>query len=137
MWWLFLLEHCSLLSVTIRCTNYNKIKIKIGLQGILERVPPWKNTSKAISKCAVLLSKFSFPKKRKLSQSFGWQNLFNGETKDFVELWEIIHLKIWTHFSIRQTRLFWITLKHYSQTCPNDHLCKMTTHLRWPMLSPP
>ena len=42
-------------------------------------------------------------------------NLGNGETKDFVELWEIMHLKIWTHFSIRQTKLFWINLKHYSQ----------------------
>ena len=48
-------------------------------------------------------------------------NLGNGGTKDFVELWEIMHLKIWTHFSIRQTKLFWINLKHYSQ--------------RWPMLS--
>ena len=48
-------------------------------------------------------------------------NLGNGETKDFVELWEIMHLKIWTHFSIRQTKLFWINLKHYSQ--------------RWPILS--
>ena len=27
-------------------------------------------------------------------------NLCNGGTKDFVELWEIIHLKISTHFSI-------------------------------------
>ena len=45
-------------------------------------------------------------------------NLGNGETKDFVELWEIMHLKIWTHFSIRQTKLFWINLKHYSQRPP-------------------
>ena len=52
-------------------------------------------------------------------------------------LWEIIHLEIWTHFSIRQTKLFWINLKHYSQSCSNDHLCKTTTHLRRPMLSPP
>ena len=42
-------------------------------------------------------------------------NLGNGETKDFVELWKFIHLKIWNHFSIRQTKLFWIDLKHYSQ----------------------
>ena len=42
-------------------------------------------------------------------------NLGNGETKDFVELQEIMHLKIWTHFSIRQTKLFWIILKHYIQ----------------------
>ena len=32
----------------------------------------------------------------------------------------------------------WIEQKYiYSQTCPNNHFCKMTTHLRWPMLSPP
>ena len=42
-------------------------------------------------------------------------NLGNGGTKDFVELWEIMHLKIWTHFSIRQTKLFWINVKYYSQ----------------------
>ena len=45
-------------------------------------------------------------------------NLGNGETKDFVELWEVMHLKIWTHFSIRQTKLFSIALKHYSQRPP-------------------
>ena len=45
-------------------------------------------------------------------------NLGNGETKDFVELQEIMHLKIWTHFSIRQMKLFWIILKHYSQRPP-------------------
>ena len=45
-------------------------------------------------------------------------NLGNGGTKDFVELWEIMHLKIWTHFSIRQTKLFWINFKHYSQRRP-------------------
>ena len=45
-------------------------------------------------------------------------NLGNGGTNDFVELWEIMHLKIWTHFSIRQTKLFWINLKHYSQRRP-------------------
>ena len=64
-------------------------------------------------------------------------NLHNCETKDFAELWKIIHLKIWTHFSIRQSKLFWINLKYYNQTCSNDHLCKMTTHLRQPMLNPP
>ena len=53
-------------------------------------------------------------------------NLCNGGTKDFVELWEIIHLKILTHFSIRQRKLFWINLKHYSQICSNDHLRKTT-----------
>ena len=43
-----------------------------------------------------MLSKFGFPKKGKeLSLSFGWMvNLCNGETKNFVELWEIILLKI-------------------------------------------
>ena len=64
-------------------------------------------------------------------------NLCNGGTKSFAELWEIIHLKIWTNFSIRQTKLFWIKLKHYSQTCSNDHLCKTTSRLRRPILSPP
>ena len=44
----------------------------------------------------------------------------------FVELWEIIHMKIWTGFSIRQMKLFLIKLKHYSQTCSSDHLGKMT-----------
>ena len=76
-------------------------------------------------------------------------NLGNGETKDFVELWEIMHLKIWTHFSIRQTKLFWINLKYYSQRRPilspskqillQLLLCKTTTCLTWPatfILSP-
>ena len=34
----------------------------------------------------------------------------------------------------------WAQFKHYynySQTCSNDHLYKMTTHQRRPMLSPP
>ena len=30
-----------------------------------------------------------------------------------------------------------ISKKHYSQTCSNDHIYKMTTHLRQPMLSLP
>ena len=64
-------------------------------------------------------------------------NFCNGGTNDFVELWEIIHFKIWTHFSIRQTNLFWINLKHCGQTCSNDHLCKTSTRRRRPMLSPP
>ena len=63
--------------------------------------------------------------------------LCNGGTKDFVELWEVIHLKLWTHFCIRQMKLFWVNLKHYSQTCSNDHLFKITTLLRRPVLSPP
>ena len=84
-----------------------------------------------VSKYTALLSKFSFPKKgNKNKSNFRMVNLCNGGTKDFVELWEIMHLKIWTHFSIRQTKLFWIKLKHYSQTCSNDHLCKTTTRLR-------
>ena len=83
-----------------------------------------------------MLSKFSFPKKGKeLSLKFQMVNLCNGGTKDFAELWEITHLKIWTRFSIRQTKLFWINLKHYSQTCSNDHLCKTTTCPRRPMLN--
>ena len=53
-------------------------------------------------------------------------NLFNGGTKDFVELWEIIHLKMCTHFSIRQTKLFGINLRYYSQTCSNSRLYKVT-----------
>ena len=36
---------------------------------------------------------------------------------------------------IRQTKLFWINLRHYIQTCSNDHLCKVTTRLRRPRLS--
>ena len=31
-------------------------------------------------------------------------------------------------------KLFWISLKYYSQTCSNYPLCKKTTHLRQPML---
>ena len=62
-------------------------------------------------------------------------NLCNGETKDFAELWKFIHLKVWTHFSIRQMKLFWINF--CTQTCSNDHLCKTTTCLRQLILSPP
>ena len=64
-------------------------------------------------------------------------NLCIGGTKDFAELWEIIHLKIWTLFSIRQMKLFWVNLNHYSQTCSNNHICKMTTGLKQPILSLP
>ena len=64
-------------------------------------------------------------------------NLCNGGTKDFVELWGITHLKIWFHFSIRQTKLFWINLKNYTQTCSSDHLCKTATCLRRLILSLP
>ena len=76
----------------------------------------------------------------KNKSKFRMVNLCNGGTKDFVELWEIIHLKIWTHFFIRQMKLFQINLinlKHYSQTCSDEHLCKTTTCLRRPILSPP
>ena len=31
----------------MRCTNYNQIVNKTGLKGILEKVPPRKNTGKA------------------------------------------------------------------------------------------
>ena len=31
----------------MKCSNYNEIEIKTGLKGILEKVPPWKNLSKA------------------------------------------------------------------------------------------
>ena len=77
---------------------------------------PFRNIQ--VSKYTALLSKFCFPKKGKKKFKFQMVNLGNGETKDFVELWEIMHLKIWTHFSIRQTKLFWINLKHYSQRPP-------------------
>ena len=77
-----------------------------------------------------------FPKGKNKSK-FPMVNLCNGGTKDFVELCEIIHSEISAHFSIRQTKLFWINSKYYSQTCSDDHLCKMTSCLRRPMLSPP
>ena len=44
-------------------------------------------------------------------------------------------LYIWKSELIRQTKLFWINLRHYIQTCSNDHLCKVTTRLRRPRLS--
>ena len=59
-----------------------------------------------VSKYTALLNKFSFPKKgNKNKSNFRMVNLCNGETKDFVELWEIIL---------------------YSETCSNEHLCKTT-----------
>ena len=85
-----------------------------------------------------MLSQFSFPKKgERIKSKFPTVNLCNGGTKDFVELWEIINLKTWTRFSIRQTKLLWINLKNYNQTCSNNHLCKMTTCLRQQMPSVP
>ena len=47
-----------------------------------------------------------FPKKEKNKSKFRKVNLCDGGIKDFVELREIIHLKIWTHFSVRQIKLF-------------------------------
>ena len=50
-----------------------------------------------VSKYAAMLSEFSFPKKEEKNKSnFQIENLCNGRTKDFVELWEIILLNIWT-----------------------------------------
>ena len=34
-----------------------------------------------------------------LTTNFQIVNLCNGGTKDFVELWEIIHLNIWTQLT--------------------------------------
>ena len=51
-------------------------------------------------------------------------NLGNGGTQDFVELWEIGDLKIRTDFSLKQTKLLWINLKHYSQRRPILSLSK-------------
>ena len=65
-------------------------------------------------------SKFNFPKKGKNKSNFRMVNLCNGRTKDFVELWEIIHLNIW----IQLTQS--ITVKPV----------QMTTSVKRPMLSP-
>ena len=59
-----------------------------------------------VTKYTTLLSEFSFPKKGKNKSKFRMVNLCNGGIKDFEELWEITHLKISTHFPIRQTILF-------------------------------
>ena len=94
------------------------------------------NIDKSVStQCLSTQYPFSFPKKGQNKSKFQMVNLCNAGTKDFAELWEVIHLKIWTYFSIRQTKLFWINLNHYSQTCSNDHLCKITTCLWQTMLS--
>ena len=53
---------------------------------------PFRNIQ--VSKYTPLLSKFRFPKKGKKKFEFQMVNLGNGETKDFVELQEIMHLKI-------------------------------------------
>ena len=54
-----------------------------------------------VSKYTAMLSKFSFPKKgNKNKSNFRMANLCNGGTKDFVELWKIIHLlNIWTQLT--------------------------------------
>ena len=64
-------------------------------------------------------------------------NLYNGGAKDFAELWEIMHLNIWTHFLSDKQNYSEFNLKHYSQTCWNDHLHETTTRLKRPMLGPP
>ena len=90
------------------------------------------------SKYTAILSKFSFPKKgRELSLSFGWQIYVMVEQRILRSYGKLYTFKNLNSFSIRQTKLFWTNLKHYSQTCSNDHLCKTTTRLRWPLLSPP
>ena len=62
--------------------------------------PPELLTSQ-YSKYTAMLSKFSFPKKgNKNKSNFRMANLCNGGTKDFVELWKIIHLlNIWTQLT--------------------------------------
>ena len=50
--------------------------------------PSYRNIDKSVST-------LFFPKKRKKNKSKFWVvNLCNGGTKDFIELWQIIHLKI-------------------------------------------
>ena len=98
--------------------------------------PSFQNIDKSVSTQRCERNLFS-PKKGKNMSKFWMVSLCNGGTKDFVELWEIIYLKIWTRFSTRQTKLFWINWKNYSQTCLNHHLCKTNTCLRWPMVSLP
>ena len=63
-----------------------------------------------------MLSEFSFPKKGKNNSDFWIVNLCNSGTKDFVELWEIMF----------KQHLNSINLKHYGQTCSNEHPCKTT-----------
>ena len=69
-----------------------------------------------------LLSEFSFPKKRKQNKSnFRMVNLCNSGTKDFVELWKIIHWNIWMQLS------YFIMVKPVQKT----------TSVKLPMLSSP
>ena len=83
-------------------------------------------------KCFSILSKYwqvskytaFIPKKGKNKSKFWIVNLCNGGTKDFVELWEIIHLKIWTHFSIRRMKLQSNLLRR--SPLSDDHSSKTT-----------
>ena len=59
-----------------------------------------------------------------------WWNWFCGAMGNYATI-------ISTHISIRQTKLFYINLKHYSQPCSDDNFCNTTTCLRRPRLSPP
>ena len=52
-----------------------------------------------ISKYTALISKFSFPKIEKSKSKFRMINLCNDGTKDFMEIWEVIHLNLYTHFA--------------------------------------
>ena len=61
-------------------------------------------------------------KKRRQNKSNFWMvNLCNSGTKDFVELWKIIHLNIWTQLT------YSITVKPVQKT----------TYVQLPLLSPP
>ena len=52
-----------------------------------------------VSKYTSLLSKLSFRKEGKNNSNFWMVNLCNGGAKEFLELWEIIHLNIWTQLT--------------------------------------
>ena len=67
--------------------------------------PSSQNIDKSVSTQRCWANLFS-KKREKISLKFRMVNLCNDGTKDSVELWEIIHLKILTYFSIRQTKLF-------------------------------
>ena len=75
-----------------------------------------------VSMYIAMLSEFSFPKKRKQNKSnFRMVNLCNSGTKDFVELWKIIHWNIWMQLS------YFIMVKPVQKT----------TFVKLPMLSSP
>ena len=46
-----------------------------------------------------MVSEFHCPKRGKNNSNFRIVNLSNSGTKDFVELWEIRHLNIWTQLT--------------------------------------